>query len=410
MNHRGKLAFVIVCGILGVVLSLTLLPPVVDGFGQRLFDSLREESRKDSGSDKATEIQVPDKDDPTKTTTVKVPPVPDEVGSRPEFRTHPIAIGLFGFIVGMVVGGTLLRLGERLGEKWEKSPSGDKVTLMLGGFTGVIAGIVVSTPFWFALQGRPEGAFLMLGLVMGCSAAMIYLLRSLGPYLPWETSAVSKRTGLKVLDTNVLIDGRVYDLIRTGFLDGDLYVPQFVLLELQHIADSSDGLRRQRGRRGLDVINRIRAEFDVEVGTRDRYAGTEKDQVDTRLMKLCKSLGADLVSNDFNLNKTASVQDIKVLNINDLALALRPNVLPGELLSVQVMKEGNQVGQGVGYLDDGTMVVVEGGAGLIGAEEPSDVVVTQVIQTERGKMIFADAGNGENLPDGQRRRLPRGQR
>lgn len=435
MNHRGKLIFVIVCGIIGAILSLALLPPVVDGFGQRMFENLRESSRNpDEEPPRATRRTVtkpkpveeaPDVSDGSpapiegispdvteeepETREIVIPPPVDDPVAPEVFPTSPFAVGLFGFILGMVIGGFALRQWERASETWDKSPSGDKITLILGAFTGVIAGILVSMPFLIALQGRPEGAILTMGLVVGCSAAMIYLLRSLGPYLPWETSSVSRRTGLQVLDTNVLIDGRVYDLIRTGFLGGDLYVPQFVLLELQHIADSSDGMRRQRGRRGLEVLNRIRSEFDVEVGSRDRYAGTDKDQVDTRLMKLCKALGADLVSNDFNLNRTAAVQDIRVLNINDLALALRPNVLPGELLSVQVMKEGNQTGQGVGYLDDGTMVVVEGGASLIGAEEVPDVVVTQVIQTERGKMIFADANNGEHPPE-PRRRSPRGQR
>lgn len=466
MNHRRKLLFVLAFGLVGSLLSLWLLPPVVNSFGQEIFSRMRTDDVKASeeatkNHDAAIKPVVPkvekqDSNDPV----TDEPPAQDETGEKEvgdsgkngeqvpdknkekeepvsekklkdgaprvanpdatagvedlvaatKFTVNPFAIGLFGFILGMAIGSFFMKQGEQLSDRWEKAPSGDKLTIMLGSLAGVIAGILVSMPFLIALQGRPEGALLTIGMVLGCSAAMIYLLRSLGPYLPWETSAMSRRTGLKILDTNVLIDGRVYDLIRTGFLDGDLYVPQFVLLELQHIADSSDSLRRQRGRRGLDVLNRIRSEFKVEVGSRDRYAGNEKDEVDTRLMKLCKSLGADLVSNDFNLNRTASVQDIHVLNINDLALALRPNVLPGEFLEVQVMKEGNQSAQGVGYLDDGTMVVVEGGAELIGTG-PRDVVVTQVIQTERGKMIFANADPDAPLDDSPaRRRSPRGQR
>jgi|GEM_PF-111087 len=464
MNHRGKLLFILACGLIGLFLSLLLLPPIVDDFGQRVFAQMRTDEmntvqksppvapgsvRKDkkepvketspdkTGGENATDPVTGTTDDPKEPETEGAPvegstekldsepkteedrPVPainlnavgvEEAVAETKFISSPFAIGLFGFIVGLAIGSFLMRQGERISEKWEKSPSGDKLTIMLGSLAGVIAGILVSMPFLIALQGRPEGALLTIGMVVGCSAAMIYLLRALGPYLPWETSAMSRRTGLKILDTNVLIDGRVYDLIRTGFLDGDLYVPQFVLLELQHIADSADSLRRQRGRRGLDVLNRIRSEFEVEVGNRDRYAGSEKGEVDTRLMKLCKALGADLVSNDYNLNRTASVQDIRVLNINDLALALRPNVLPGEFLEVQVMKEGNQSAQGVGYLDDGTMVVVEGGAVLIG-QGPTDVVVSQVIQTERGKMIFANADPDAPLEDSpNRRRSPRGQR
>jgi len=430
MNHKGKLLFVIACGILGALLSLSLLPGLIDIVGTRLYSFNREiegKAIKPNGStytpppknekptDKEPIPENPKKDDPAGTTGEPAteptdspndgaqedpkedlkPSKPITVSTEdpvvdPSFPTNPFALGLLGLIAGAAAGGFLLRKWENFVNNWEKMPSGDKVTLMLGTFTGVVAGILVSMPFLLALQGRPEGTLLTIGLVVGCSAAMVYLLRSLAPYLPWETSGgKSKRTGLKILDTNVLIDGRVYDLIRTGFLDGDLYVPEFVLRELQHIADSADGLRRQRGRRGLEVLKRIQAEFDVEIGTRDRYAGNALEEVDDRLVKLAKSLGADLVSNDFNLNRRATIQEIKVLNVNDLALALRPNILPGETMEITIIKEGNQGGQGVGYLNDGTMVVVEGGNGLIG--QSVVVEVTQVIQTERGKMIFADA-------------------
>jgi uncharacterized protein YacL len=173
-------------------------------------------------------------------------------------------------------------------------------------------------------------------------------------------------------------------------LDGQIYVPNFVLEELQHIADSADPLRRQRGRRGLDVLRHMQADFNLEVGTRDRFAVPSSDGVDGRLVRLAQALGADIVTNDFNLNRVAALQDVRVLNINDLALALKPNVLPGESLALQLVREGNQPGQGVGYLDDGTMVVVEQGKRHIG--ETVHVTVTQVIQTERGKMIFGDLG------------------
>lgn len=431
MNHRGKLLFVIACGIIGAILSLSLLPGLINLVGNKLYSINREiegnEKNKkapitytpDSGSIKTPDQVTPNNDpiketpenpeNPTNGTEVKPgeeqtegsdatqkpkkPPIrvsTEEPVLDPTFPTNPFALGLLGLIAGAAAGGFLLRKWEQFVINWEKMPSGDKVTLMLGTFTGVVAGILVSMPFLITLQGRPEGTLLTIGLVIGCSAAMVYLLRSLAPYLPWETSGgKSKRTGLKILDTNVLIDGRVYDLIRTGFLDGDLYVPEFVLRELQHIADSADGLRRQRGRRGLEVLKRIQAEFEVEIGSRDRYAGNSLEEVDDRLVKLAKALGADLVSNDFNLNRRATIQEIKVLNVNDLALALRPNVLPGETMEITVIKEGNQGGQGVGYLNDGTMVVVEGGNELIG--QTTVVEVTQVIQTERGKMIFADA-------------------
>jgi uncharacterized protein YacL len=228
--------------------------------------------------------------------------------------------------------------------------------------------------------------------------------------LPWYAvggGAKKKKTGIKILDTNVLIDGRVYDLVKTGFIEGELYIPLFVLNELQYIADSQDSLKRVRGRRGLDYVKRMQTEFSLSVGNYDRFAADQNEKVDARLVKIAKAVGGDLVTSDFNLNRVATVQQVKVLNINEVALALRPEVLPGETLAVHVVKEGNQYLQGVGYLDDGTMVVVEHGRELIGQD--AEVTVTQVIQTERGKMIFADARVVESDAPGYQRR-PKGQK
>jgi len=191
----------------------------------------------------------------------------------------------------------------------------------------------------------------------------------------------------------VIIDGRIIDLGRTGFLEGPLYIPGFVLDELQYIADSPDAMRRQRGRRGLDVLQLLKNDHQVEVRVHDHLAPDIGDEVDARLVRLARAMGADIVTNDVNLNRVATLQEVKVLNINDLALALRPNVLPSETMELAVIREGNQPGQGVGYLDDGTMVVVENGRSHLG--ETIQVVVTQVIQTERGKMIFAHP-DGDN--------------
>jgi uncharacterized protein YacL len=222
---------------------------------------------------------------------------------------------------------------------------------------------------------------------------------SMADILPWNRGRPSgRKSGIKLLDTNVIIDGRIYDVVRAGFLDGQIYVPGFVLDELQHIADSHDSLRRQRGRRGLDVLRHMQGDFDMEVGIHDRYAPDLGDGVDARLVRLAKAMGADICTNDFNLNRVAGLQDVKVLSLNDLALALRTNVMPQETLMLPMTREGNQPGQGVGYLEDGTMVVVENGKPHIG--ETVEVIVTQVIQTERGKMIFAEVdptdggGNG----------------
>ncbi|WML42553.1 PIN/TRAM domain-containing protein [Neobacillus sp. PS3-40] len=191
---------------------------------------------------------------------------------------------------------------------------------------------------------------------------------------------------LKILDTSVIIDGRVADICQTGFLEGTIVIPQFVLEELQHIADSSDVLKRNRGRRGLDILNRIQKELSIKV---EIYEGDfeEIQEVDSKLVKLAKLTGGTLVTNDFNLNKVCELQKVFVLNINDLANAVKPVVLPGEELNVQVIKDGKEFHQGVAYLDDGTMIVVEDGRDYIGRR--IDVLVTSVLQTSAGRMIFA---------------------
>jgi uncharacterized protein YacL len=191
---------------------------------------------------------------------------------------------------------------------------------------------------------------------------------------------------LKILDTSVIIDGRIADICQTGFLEGIIVIPQFVLEELQHIADSSDVLKRNRGRRGLDILNRIQKELPVEVQI---YEGDfeEIQEVDSKLVKLAKITNGIVVTNDFNLNKVCDFQSVQVLNINDLANAVKPVVLPGEELKVQVIKDGKEQNQGVAYLDDGTMIVVEEGRNYIG--KYIDVLVTSVLQTSAGRMIFA---------------------
>lgn len=190
----------------------------------------------------------------------------------------------------------------------------------------------------------------------------------------------------KILDTSVIIDGRIADICQTGFLEGTIVIPQFVLEELQHIADSSDILKRNRGRRGLDILNRIQKELPVNV---EMYEGDFDDiqEVDSKLVKLAKVMGGVVVTNDFNLNKVCEFQKVPVLNINDLANAVKPVVLPGEEMNVQVIKDGKEQNQGVAYLDDGTMIVVEGGREYIGKN--IDVIVTSVLQTSAGRMIFA---------------------
>ncbi|PUD95814.1 PIN/TRAM domain-containing protein [Levilactobacillus brevis] len=190
----------------------------------------------------------------------------------------------------------------------------------------------------------------------------------------------------KILDTNILIDGRIYDLAKTGFLEGTLLVPNFVLYELQYIADSSDSVKRVRGRRGLDILNKLQNEHIMPI---EMYEGDFEDipEVDSKLIALAKQNGGVIVTNDYNLNKVIQFQNVQVLNINSLANALKPRVIPGENLHVMVVKNGTERQQGVAYLDDGTMVVVEDGRYFINKQ--LDVVVTSAIQTDAGRMIFA---------------------
>jgi uncharacterized protein YacL len=244
---------------------------------------------------------------------------------------------------------------------------------------------------------------LYLAVTTGLSALSVYALWSMADILPWNKSrGKARRSGIKILDTNVIIDGRIYDVAKAGFLEGQLYIPKFVLEELQYIADSSDALKRQRGRRGLEVLKHMQADFPIEIGTQDKNSPDMPKEVDARIVRLAKLLGADVVTNDFNLNRVATLQDIRVLSLNDLALALRTNILPQENLPLKIIREGNQYGQGVGYLDDGTMVVVENGQPFVG--ETVEVLVTQVIQTERGKMIFAEVDGAEEISSRRRAR------
>jgi uncharacterized protein YacL len=191
---------------------------------------------------------------------------------------------------------------------------------------------------------------------------------------------------LKLLDTNILIDGRIYDLVQTGFIEGKLVVPNFVLYELQYIADSADSVKRVRGRRGLDILNKLRKEKKTPV---EMYEGDFEDiaEVDSKLIKLAKMIDAVIITNDYNLNKVSEFQNVEVLNVNALAKALRPRVVPGEKMTVTVIKNGTERQQGVAYLDDGTMIVVEDGRYYLNKQV--EVEVTSALQTDAGRMIFA---------------------
>jgi uncharacterized protein YacL len=245
-------------------------------------------------------------------------------------------------------------------------------------FSGILEGLGIQFSSYFLVNSVLGYLGLLLGLKKGKEFD--------ASRLPWASKRVgSGFDGHKVLDTSVIIDGRIADICDTGFVEGTFIIPQFILQELQHIADSSDPLKRGRGRRGLDVLNRIQKQSTLEVKIVDQdYPKIQ--EVDAKLIALAKDTHAKIVTNDFNLNKVAELQGVPVLNINQLFNALKPVVLPGEVMNVKILKEGKEPGQGVAYLDDGTMVVVDNARRYMG--KSVDVTVTSVLQTTAGRMIF----------------------
>ncbi len=222
-----------------------------------------------------------------------------------------------------------------------------------------------------------------VGLIVGSTKGDLLNLSALGGIFGGENA--QKGDSFKIIDTSVIIDGRIADVMETGFLDGVMVIPQFVLRELQMVADSSDSLKRNRGRRGLDVLQRIQKMTKVNIQiVEDDFPNVK--EVDLKLIELAKMYDCKIVTNDFNLNKVAQLHGVQVLNINELANAMRPVVLPGELMRVFILKEGKEYSQGVAYLDDGTMVVVDNARKVI--SKTIDIAVTSVLQTTAGKMIF----------------------
>jgi uncharacterized protein YacL len=310
-----------------------------------------------------------------------------------------------GFMIAPASIRGFLVLMRWLDARLTKIPTHD----LVGGAFGVIIGLIIASLLSDALSGIPFlGSILaiLLSLTLGYLGLMIGVKRKeevLGffTFLPKlrgdkvdknkDKSArgnASEPTypNYKILDTSVIIDGRIADIVKTGFIEGILLIPGFVLEELRHIADSSDLLKRNRGRRGLDILNQISKETVIKV---EIYEQDFEDiaEVDSKLVRLGQTLGAPVLTNDYNLNKVAELQGVKVLNINELANAIKPVVLPGEEMIVQVMKEGKEQGQGVAYLDDGTMIVVDNGKRYMG--QHLAVLVTSVLQTAAGRMIFA---------------------
>ncbi len=241
----------------------------------------------------------------------------------------------------------------------------------------------------------PPAAAALAGAALGAAAVGLELAVALGR--DPASAARAAPDGGKLLDTSAIIDGRIADVVTTGYLEGRLLVPRFVLRELQRLADGADPLRRNRGKRGFEILKRLQDLRSVEIVEAD-VAGVS--DVDAKLVELARQRGAHVVTTDYNLNRVAELSGVSVLNVNDLANALKPVVLPGESLRVQVLREGKEPGQGVGFLEDGTMVVVEQGRRLLGQEVP--VVVTSALQTSAGRMVFArpridtDEGGGRD--------------
>ncbi|MDE2667155.1 MAG: PIN domain nuclease [Acidobacteriota bacterium] len=296
--------------------------------------------------------------------------------------TKPLAA-----VVGAVTSAAIIIFEVRLRKTSLKQLIGAAIGSIMGiGGAAMIGIMLVETTIDPQTKSFLQiGLFLFMGyvgLVMGANKGDLLNLSALGGFFAGE-----RRSGknYKILDTSVIIDGRVADVCETGFIDGILLIPQFVLRELQQVADSADSLKRNRGRRGLDILQRIQKMAGIEVQI------LEKDfpqirEVDLKLIELAKELEAKIVTNDFNLNKIAQLQDVPVLNINELANSLKPVVLPGEVMKVFILKEGKEYNQGVAYLDDGTMVVVDNARKMIG--KTIDTSVTSVLQTTAGKMIF----------------------
>lgn len=264
-------------------------------------------------------------------------------------------------------------------------------------FLGIILGLIIGSliNLAFSISSIPG---LGLPLQILINVIFIYLGLTLAIYKSDDifnflfenknflSSSKNSNITKKILDTSVIIDGRIYDICKTGFVEGQLIIPEFVLEELRHIADSSDGLKRNRGRRGLDILKKMQKDsrIDVEIVSKNYE---EIPEVDSKLVKMAQEYTAKIVTNDFNLNKVSELQGVFVLNINELANAVKPVVLPGEEMDVKVIKEGKEDRQGIGYLDDGTMIVVDNGIEYM--DEDISVMVTSILQTAAGRMIFA---------------------
>jgi uncharacterized protein YacL len=310
-------------------------------------------------------------------------PLPDE--SLREFG-FPIGSRPLSGLIGLVIGVGTIFFELRIRRASLKTLIGAAIGSILGIVGAALIGTLLTPQPW----DQPVKSFVVICLVMFMAYVGLLVGAAKGDYIDLSAlggilSEKGAKQSYKILDTSVIIDGRVADIAEAGFMGGVILIPQFVLRELQQIADSSDSAKRNRGRRGLDILQRIQKNSNLEVQIYDADFPQVKE-VDLKLIELGKQLNAPIVTNDFNLNKVAHLRGVEVLNINELANALKPVVLPGEIMRVFILKEGKEYNQGVAYLDDGTMVVVDNARRQIGKNV--DMVVTSVLQTTAGKMIF----------------------
>lgn len=310
-----------------------------------------------------------------------------------------LILGLILFLISPWINSLITKVMNYFEDNIQKVPA---VEILLGTF-GAIIGLIISALFVSLIPKTLLGTIvsIIIALILAALGVDVTVKKKediIGAFSNIKKVGVSKdkKTKVsyigapKVLDTSVIIDGRILDICRSGFIEGTLVIPHFVLDELRHIADSSDSLKRNRGRRGLDILNNIQKELSMEVEITDKDF-PEIEEVDSKLLKLAQVLKGKVLTNDYNLNKVAGVQGVPVLNINELANSVKPVVLPGEEMTLQIIKDGKEQEQGIAYLDDGTMIVVEGGRRHIG--EVMDVIVTSVLQTAAGRMIFAKQKN-----------------
>jgi uncharacterized protein YacL len=305
-----------------------------------------------------------------------------------------LLVFVVGWFAGGLVGKGLQRAFKRL-ERAVQTRSAGELTV---GAIGLLVGLLVAALLYFPVHSLPyigDWVLLPLFMILGYGFAVIAakkhrgILRLVGVHVVEPGADGADPAFSTLVDTSAIIDGRIADIVRTGFLAGELVVPEFVLKELQQVADSADPLKRNRGRRGLEVVHDLRGETRVSTPDVDF---PDLLEVDAKLLKLAKERAMRILTTDYNLNRLARIQDVEILNVNELANALKPAVLPGEQFDVRLIREGKEIDQGVGYLDDGTMVVVEGGRDSIG--DTVQVQVTSVLQSPSGKMIFTRRTQG----------------